>query len=92
MLARLLRRIHGQTPFLLVLAAMGAAFVYLLIWPGHWRRGSAVIAVAMMLAAALRLVLPQHRSGLLQVRSRWLDVLVYGALGVCMFVTAVELG
>jgi hypothetical protein len=91
-LARLLRRVRGQVPFLVVLAVMGAALVYLLIWPDHWRRGVSGIALSMLLAGALRLALPAHRVGLLRVRGRWIDVGVYLVLAVTILVSTVQLG
>jgi hypothetical protein len=73
--------ILDQLPFLAVLALLVVAFLYLIVEPGHWRRGSGVVAVAMLVAAVLRGVLPGHRAGLLAVRARWLDVLAYVVLG-----------
>jgi hypothetical protein len=89
---RLLRRIRGQAPYLAVLALMVAAFVYLLIWPDHWRRGVATVATAMLLAGVLRIVLPNQRAGLLRVRSRWLDVTCYLSAAVAILVAAIGLG
>jgi hypothetical protein len=73
--------IVGQLPFLAVLALLVAAFLYLIVEPGHWRRGSGVVAAAMLLAAILRGGLSSQRAGLLAVRARWLDVLAYLVLG-----------
>jgi hypothetical protein len=89
---RLLRRVRGQAPFLVVLALMGAALIYLLIWPDHWRRGVAGLAASMVLAGVLRIVLPRHRAGLLVVRARWFDSAVYLALGAAILVATVKLG
>lgn len=92
MIERLLRRVRGQAPFLLVLALMAAAFGYLLILPHHWRRGVAGISLSMLVAGALRLGLPGHRAGLLTVRGRWIDAGLYLALGLAILVVAVQLG
>ncbi|MDP9094491.1 MAG: DUF3017 domain-containing protein [Actinomycetota bacterium] len=75
------RRIKAQAPFLAVVAVVAAMFVYLTIDPGHWVRGTAGIAIAMLLAAVLRLVLPGARAGMLAVRGRWWDALCYVLLG-----------
>ncbi len=56
-------------------------FVYLTIEPGHWVRGTEGNAIAMLLAAVLRLVLPGERAGMLAVRGRWWDALCYVLLG-----------
>lgn len=88
---QLRRRIGAQAPFLLVLAIVLAAFGYLTIWPGHWRRGTAVVGVAMLVAAALRLVLREQYAGLLAVRGRRRDALCYLALGALIFVVDLRL-
>jgi Protein of unknown function (DUF3017) len=80
-LGRALRWIRVQTAFLLVLVTLGATFVYLIIEPGRWGRGSAGVALSVLLAGALRGVLSTPRVGLLAVRSRWLDTVLYLALG-----------
>jgi hypothetical protein len=80
-----------QLAFLAVLVLLGAAFVYLIVEPGHWRRGSGVIAVATLLAAVLRAVLPQSRAGLLAVRARWIDVVAYAVMGGAILGLAIRL-
>ena len=81
MLTRILRWGVDQIAFLTVLVVLAAAFVYLLIEPGRWGRTCGVVAVAVLLAAVLRAVLPDARAGMLAVRSRWLDAACYLALG-----------
>jgi len=85
------RRVRAQWPFLAVLALLAAAAIYLGVSPGHWRRGSGIIALAMLVAGALRLVLRVPRAGLLEVRARWIDVFFYWALGVGILVLAIRL-
>jgi Flp pilus assembly protein TadB len=80
-----------QLAFLAVLAVLAAAFVYLLVEPGHWRRGSGVVATATLLAAVLRAVLPPRRAGLLAVRARWIDVVVYALMGGVILGAAIRL-
>ena len=62
-----------QLPFAVVLAGLAASFVYLLLEPGHWERGTGAIAASVLLAAAFRALLPTRHVGSLAVRSRWLD-------------------
>jgi hypothetical protein len=76
-----LRWISEQLAFLAVLLVLAAAFAYLIAEPNHWRRGSGVISVGVLLAAVLRTVLPSARAGLLAVRSRWVDAALYLAMG-----------
>lgn len=59
-------------PLAVVLAVFGVGVGFVVM--GHWRRGPVVMALALGLAAALRLILPPVTAGLLVVRSRWLDV------------------
>ncbi|MCH9668414.1 MAG: DUF3017 domain-containing protein [Actinomycetia bacterium] len=63
----------GQWPILLVGLFMVAAFV--LVAFGYWRRGAAVMAIGIGVAAVLRLTLAEDRAGLLVVRTRTFDVL-----------------
>ncbi|MDT4920582.1 MAG: hypothetical protein QOI15_1484 [Pseudonocardiales bacterium] len=66
---------------LAVLAVLAAAFLYLVFEPGRWGRASGVVAVAVLVAAVLRAVVPPTRVGLLAVRSRWFDTATYLVLG-----------
>jgi hypothetical protein len=70
-----------QAAFLLVVLGVVAGFLYLLVEPTHWRRGTGVIAFALLLAALLRLVLRGYVAGLLAVRSRAVDTALYLLLG-----------
>ena len=85
------RRVRHQAPFLLVLALILGAVGYLIIGPGHWRRGSGVIAVAMLLGGFLRLALPEQHAGVLAVRKRWIDAVCYFGLGVAILAVAIRL-
>ncbi len=66
-------------PLLSVLLVAGAGLVLVVL--GEWRLGAAVFGLALLLAAALRLVLPVERAGLLVVRSRAVDGAVLLLLG-----------
>lgn len=52
----------------------------------HWRVGSGVVGLGLLLAAGLRLALPANQAGLLVVRSRPVDVTVLLALGFAVVV------
>ena len=54
----------------------------------RFRLGSLVLAASVLLAFALRLLLPADRIGLLAVRSRTVDLVVLGLLGVTLTVFA----
>ena len=62
----------GQWPILVVSLILVAAFV--LVAMGYWRRGAAVMAVGVGVAAGLRLTLSDERAGLLAVRTRTVDL------------------
>jgi hypothetical protein len=80
-LARALRWIREQVPFLTVAGGVGVGFIALIVAPDHWRAGTGIIAVALLAGALLRLFLHRYGAGLLAVRSRWVDNLAYLVLG-----------
>jgi hypothetical protein len=82
MLGRSYRWLRDEFAFVLVVAIVVAATAYMYIYHGHWRRGTAAMGVALVLAAFLRAVLPARHVGMLNVRGRWRDTLCYLALGV----------
>jgi phosphate starvation-inducible membrane PsiE len=55
------------TVFLIFVVAFG------LVITDYWRRGSLLIGIGVGVAAVLRLVLSDHRAGLLVVRGRTMD-------------------
>lgn len=57
----------------------------------HWRGGAAIVGGAMLVAAGLRAILAPDRAGLLAVRGRGLDVLLYGGFGVLMLAVALTI-
>ena len=81
-LAGLLR----QLPLLAVLAMVGIGL--LLVTVDHWRRGLVVIGLALVVAGALRLLLPVRRVGFLAVRSRPVDVVLLAGTGLVLTVIA----
>jgi hypothetical protein len=85
------RRIRAQAPYLLVILLLAVSVGYLAMWPGHWRRGAAIVAVAAALAGAFRLILPTPRAGLLAVRGRLPDALCYLLLGAVILTVEIRL-
>jgi hypothetical protein len=84
-LAGLLR----QLPLLAVLLAVGIGL--LLVTFDHWRRGLVVIGLTLIVAGALRLLLPVRRLGFLAVRSRPMDVVLLAGAGLALTVTALTI-
>jgi hypothetical protein len=70
----------SQWPFAMVMLIVVVGVVRIALY--HWREGTVLIGVALVLAAILRMLLPSKYAGLLAVRSRKVDVLLYGAFGV----------
>ena len=75
-----------QWPIFVVL--LGVAIALTLVALDYFRRGSIVLAGSVLLAAFLRLLLPDREAGLLVVRSRRVDVAVLGVLGTLLAVFA----
>jgi hypothetical protein len=90
-LSRARRWLAGEAPFVVVLLVLVAAIVYLIFEGGHWRRGVGIVTVAMVTAAVLRAVLPEHRAGMLAVRGRWRDTICYALLGGVILGAAIRL-
>ena len=78
-----------QLPLVAVLVAVAVGLV--LVTFGHWRVCLVVEGVALLAAAALRLVLPVRRAGFLAVRSRPVDVLLVGGAGLALTVIALAI-
>lgn len=74
-------RWRSELPFLLVIAAILAAVLFLAVAPGHWRRAVFIMAAAPIAAGVARLALPDSRVGSLAIRSRWWDAFCYLAIG-----------
>jgi Protein of unknown function (DUF3017) len=91
MTPRIARQFKEQTSFTLVVLALLSAFGYLVVAPGHWRRATGVMAVAMLLAGVLRLAVPSTYAGLLAVRGRGLDAVCYLLLGGVILGVALRL-
>lgn len=70
---------------LTVLLGMGRIALY------HWREGAAIIGAALLLAAGLRALLSSDRAGLLVIRGRGMDVLMYGGFGVLVLALALTI-
>jgi hypothetical protein len=84
-LAGLLR----QLPLLAVLVTVGVGLLVVTI--GHWRRGLVVIGLTLVVAAVLRLLLPERTVGFLAVRSRPVDVVLMAGCGITLTVIALTI-
>lgn len=76
----------SQVPYALVLSALAAGIV--VVAAAYFKRGPAIIAGALLLAATFRLFLPKDWIGLLAVRRRWVDLLTLAGLAALLIVLA----
>jgi hypothetical protein len=76
----------GGLFYLLVLAA-GATGIAI-VWTGDWRLGIRCLAAGLCFASLLRLVLPSRDAGMLAVRSRLFDAVLFGGVGSALFFLA----
>lgn len=88
--SRGLRRVTstlGGLVYLIVVAVSALGLVVVALGP--WRRGVALIGLALLLGAVMRAVLGDADAGMLRVRrSRWLDCLMLAGVGLAMIVLA----
>ncbi|WP_304455611.1 DUF3017 domain-containing protein [Nocardiopsis sp. YSL2] len=76
----------AQVPYFLVMSALGAGIV--VVAAAYFKRGPAIIACALLLAAAFRLFLPKDWIGMLAVRRRWIDLTTLVGMAVLLIVLA----
>ncbi|HET9499500.1 MAG TPA: DUF3017 domain-containing protein [Marmoricola sp.] len=79
----------GGVVYLLVVAATvcGIGLVAL----DSWRRGVALVGVALIIASGIRLVLGEDEAGMLRVRSRWFDAASLVAVGIALIVLSANI-
>lgn len=75
-------RLPPRLPVVLVFLLAGVGL--LRISTANWREGVVLITGSLLVAAALRMVLPDDRVGVLAIRSRTVDVLSYVAFGLAV--------
>jgi Protein of unknown function (DUF3017) len=82
------RRIPSTPGGLVYLIIVAASAVGLLIIAfGPWRRGVALIGLALLLGALMRAVLRDRDAGMLRVRrNRWVDVVMLGGVGTTLII------
>ncbi|MCD2189351.1 DUF3017 domain-containing protein [Actinomycetospora soli] len=85
----LLRRLRAQAPLAAVLGVALVAFVR--IGLQHWRDGTTILGIALLLAAVLRVALPDRTAGLLAVRPRRTDVITYAVFGVVVILLSLTI-
>ncbi|RKT57641.1 DUF3017 domain-containing protein [Saccharothrix australiensis] len=76
-------------PFGLVLGVVALGLVRILQY--HWRQGAVLIGVALLVAALLRLLVTDEQAGLIAIRGRGVDALLYSGLGFAVIVVAMTI-
>ncbi|GAA0237821.1 DUF3017 domain-containing protein [Saccharothrix mutabilis subsp. mutabilis] len=84
------RSAAGQhLPFALVVAVVVLGIVRIVQY--HWRQGAVLIGVALLLAALLRVLVTDEQAGLIAIRSRSVDALLYSGFGFSVIVVAMTI-
>jgi hypothetical protein len=68
-----------------------AAIGLLRVASANWREGAVLLGGSLLVAAALRALLPPERAGLLAIRSRIVDLLSYSGLGLAVVLLALTI-
>jgi DUF3017 family protein len=68
-----------------------AAIGLLRVATANWREGAVLLGGSLLVAAALRALLPPERAGLLAIRSRIVDLLSYSGLGLAVVLLALTI-
>ncbi|MCZ3387524.1 MAG: DUF3017 domain-containing protein [Actinomycetia bacterium] len=82
----LIERTIDQWPLALVLIGLAAGLIVLSFY--DFKVGSIMLGAAAIFAAALRMVLPRDRAGLLAIRSRSVDLVTMYGLGIALTTVA----
>ncbi|MFC9969344.1 DUF3017 domain-containing protein [Spirillospora sp. NPDC050679] len=76
----------GQLPYLIVLAGVAGGLALCAL--DYFRKGSGLMAAAVLFGALARLVLPPSQVGMLETRKKWLDVATMAGFAVAIAVAA----
>ena len=74
-----------------ILVVLTTAVGLVMVAAGPWRRGIALVGVALLFASSMRLVIREDEAGMLRVRSRWFDVAVLAGVGVSLIALAANI-
>jgi hypothetical protein len=81
--------VKKNLPLVMVLAVLIIGLVRIVMY--HWREGTVLVGIALVVAAILRALLPTERVGLVAVRGRGVDVLLYAGLGVAVMAVSLTI-
>jgi hypothetical protein len=89
--AQLRRSRLAQLPYLIVLAGVAVALETIRQGGQQVQDGTLVLAGVLLAAALARLILPEHRAGMLSSRRRSWDVAIFAVLGLGLLVAGLVL-
>ncbi|TWP44915.1 DUF3017 domain-containing protein [Lentzea tibetensis] len=76
-------------PFALVLGVTLLGLLRIVMY--YWREGAVLIGIALLLAALLRMLVTDEQAGLIAIRSRAVDALLYSAFGITVIIVAITI-
>jgi hypothetical protein len=79
----------SHVPLILVLAVTAIGLVRIGMY--HWREGTVLLGAALLMAGMLRALVPADRIGMVAIRGRGIDVLLYGGLGLMIMAVALTI-
>ena len=85
------RRWVYQVPYAIVICGLVLALVWIQRSGQNVRGGTLAVAGLLLAAALVRLVLPEHRAGMLVTRRRLADIAVLAAFGIGLLVAGLVL-
>lgn len=77
----------GQLPYVLVLCGVAGGLTLFAL--NYFKKGSALLAAAVLFGALARLVLHESQVGMLAIRKKWLDVVTMVALALAVAIVAI---
>lgn len=80
----LMGRVRRQWPWVVMMLIVAAGLVLIGFW--YWRRGAVLIGGAFVLAGIFRAVVKDP--GILVIRRKWIDLLLYFGIGISILVIA----
>lgn len=83
--------LKGSVHVYFALVASVAALGMIRVAMSHWREGATLLGGSLLLAAAIRMFASPEKAGLLAIRSRVVDAVLYGGFGLLIVAVAVTI-
>jgi hypothetical protein len=79
----------SHVPLILVLAVTAIGLARIGMY--HWREGTVLLGAALLMAGLLRALIPAENIGMVAIRGRGIDVLLYSGLGLMIMAVALTI-